>query len=419
MITEQENETLTRIGPGTPCGELMRRYWHPIAGASELDYNPTKRVRILGEDLVLYRDRSGTMGLVEQQCAHRRVDLFYGIPETTGLRCPYHGWLYDEKGTCIAQPYEQAIDPDCLTRSHVTLKAYPVQELGGLIWAYLGPQPAPLLPRWEPLVRENSIRDIGVTIIPCNWLQIMENSLDPVHTEWLHGAFTNYSLERQGRPQEGVFRAGHEKVGFSPFEYGIIKRRVTEGLTQDNDEWKRGHPILFPNTLVVGAMDAPNFQFRVPVDDEHTLHFFYTVNTPGVPVPPQQNPPVFQIPVPTEHENGAPAWELLDTAPGQDIIAWVTQGSIAKRDKERLGLSDMGIVMFRKMLSDNMQKVQKGQDPINTFRDPAQNVSIRLETEQDRLGRGGGPAYKYSPLREQIQKLFAEAKGDQVGAGRP
>jgi 5,5'-dehydrodivanillate O-demethylase len=101
MLTVEENEVLTRVGAGTPGGELLRRYWHPIAGASELDKNATKRVRILCEDLVLYRDRSGTLGLIEPFCAHRRMDLFYGIPEVDGLRCAYHGWMYNETGACV------------------------------------------------------------------------------------------------------------------------------------------------------------------------------------------------------------------------------------------------------------------------------------------------------------------------------
>ena len=416
MLTEQENKMLTQVGPGTPGGELLRRYWQPIAVTSELDRNATKRVRLLGEDLVLYRDRSGTMGLVEPLCAHRRVDLFYGIPEVEGIRCPYHGWRYDATGACVEQPYESAADPDSRFREKVSLKAYPVQELGGMIWAYLGPQPAPMIPAWEPLVREDSLRDVGVTVIPCNWLQIMENSLDPVHTEWLHGAFTAYALERQGRNDEYMLRSGHEKVGFDVFEHGIIKRRVTDGLTEADSEWARGHPILFPQTLVVGMMDTINFQFRVPMDDETTMHFFYTVNTPGIPVPPQSHPVKFDVPVPTEDANGVPQWGYLDTAPGQDIIAWITQGSIARRDKERLGLSDTGIIMFRKLLTDNMQKVKDGQDPMNTFRDPAANVSVKLQTEYDRGGKGGGPAWKYSPLTPEVRKLFAEAKDKEAVA---
>jgi len=410
MISPELNKTLTQVGPGTPGGDLMRRYWHPVAVTTELQRNATKRVRLLGEDLVLFKDRSGTMGLIEALCAHRRVDLFYGIPETEGLRCPYHGWRYDETGQCVEQPYEQHAFPESAFHEKVQLRAYPVQELGGMIWAYLGPQPAPLVPRWEPLVRENSIRDVGVTLIPCNWLQIQENSLDPVHVEWLHGALTNYAMQKQGQTTGFRTNEPHMRIGFDVFEHGIIKRRIQGNMTEEDNEWKKGHPILFPNILLVGSWDTANFQFRVPVDDENTLHYFYTVNTPGGPVPPQDGPAVFEVPVPTQDDLGVPQWELLDTAPGQDMMAWWTQGPVARRDKERLGLSDAGIILFRKLLLDNMKKVQNGEDPMNTFRDPAKNVCIDLQTERTAGERGGGPAWKYSPLTPEIRRMFAEAR---------
>jgi len=410
LISEKENETLTRVGAGTPGGELMRRYWHPIAASSELDKNPTKRVRLLGEDLVLYRDKSGTVGLIETQCKHRRVDMYYGFPQEKGIRCAYHGWQYDETGACVEQPYEQAADPNSNFHEKIQMLAYPAQELGGLVWAYLGPQPAPLLPRWEPLVRENSIRDIGVTVVDCNWLQIQENSLDPVHLEWCHWQWTNYSLEKQGLKGQNIPAPTHKKIGFDLFQHGIVKRRVVGNGSEEDDEWRRGHPIVFPNILCVGPEDTINFQFRVPIDDDHTLHFYYTVNTPGIPVEQKENPPLFDIPNPKDHENGSPKWEMLDTAPGQDLLMWVTQGPVAKRDKERLGLSDTGIILFRKLLADNIEKVQRGEDPMNTFRDPSTNVSLELHTDRDHSQRGGGPGWKYSPIQEEVLALFAEAK---------
>ena len=141
MLSIQENEALTRVGKGTPMGDLMRRYWHPIAGTDELDDRPTKSVRILGEDLVLYRDRSGTYGLIDRLCAHRRVDLSYGIPEEHGLRCMYHGWMYDETGQCIEQPFEETVHPDGRFKEKVKLAGYPVEEQGGMVFAYMGPCP--------------------------------------------------------------------------------------------------------------------------------------------------------------------------------------------------------------------------------------------------------------------------------------
>ena len=140
MLSPEANERLTRVGPGTPCGELMRRYWIPIAPFSQLSENPVRKVRVLGEELVLYRDRSGGLGLIGDRCLHRLVDMQFGIPDDCGLRCPYHGWLYGATGECLERPMEATTG-----KFKAKLKAYPVQELGGLVFAYLGPQPAPAL----------------------------------------------------------------------------------------------------------------------------------------------------------------------------------------------------------------------------------------------------------------------------------
>src|SRR5438309_385106 len=140
MLTAEENELLTRVGPGTPAGELLRRYWHPVAIAPDLsDENPVKFVRILGEDLVLFQSKKGELGLLEDRCSHRGASLSYGRVEERGIACPYHGWLHDIQGNCLETPAQPAQNNFCRTEKH---KAYPVQKLAGLYWAYLGPQPA-------------------------------------------------------------------------------------------------------------------------------------------------------------------------------------------------------------------------------------------------------------------------------------
>ena len=192
MLSAELNDELTQVSAGTPMGELMRRYWHPVAATMELEERPTKAVRLLGEDLVLYKDRSDTYGLIDRLCPHRRVDLTYGIPEEHGLRCMYHGWMYDETGQCIEQPFEETVHPDGRFKEKVKIAGYPVEELGGLLFAYMGPHPAPLLPRWEQLLYDDAVRDIAISQLPCNWLQCQENSLDAVHSEWLHFYFGNY-----------------------------------------------------------------------------------------------------------------------------------------------------------------------------------------------------------------------------------
>ena len=365
MLSVQENEELTQVGPGTPMGELMRRYWHPIAAAGELIDRPTKPVRLLGEDLVLYRDRSGTLGLIERFCPHRRVDLSYGIPEEHGLRCMYHGWMMDETGQCIEQPFEETVHPDGRFKEKVKVAGYPVREMAGLVFAYLGPQPTPLLPRWEHLLWENAVRDIAITEIPCNWMQCQENSLDPVHVEWLHaymGAYRN--TDRIATQQRGSSRK-HMKIGFDEFEFGIIKRRILEGKDETDDEWAEGHPVLFPNILLVGNEARATFQFRVPVDDTNTLHVsIYNYRAaPGAAAPTQDVVPYRYVPLKDDQGRF-----ILDWTFNQDYMAWATQGPVAKRHLERLGQSDVGIILFRKQLQRNIAVMEDGGDPMNVFR---------------------------------------------------
>jgi 5,5'-dehydrodivanillate O-demethylase len=372
-LTAEENEKLTRVGPGTPMGELLRRYWWPVAASAELVTAPTKAVRLLGEDLVLYKDRSGTLGLIDARCAHRRVELEWGIPEAHGLRCPYHGWLYDETGQCTEQPGEPT---GSTFKQRIQMTAYPVQELGGLIFAYLGPAPVPLLPRYENYVVDNAIRDIGGTMLPCNWVQCMENSLDPIHTEWLHGHFTKYVLERlHGEPFTP--RSRHAKIGFEIFEHGIYKRRVHEGGSEEMDGWRIGHPIIFPAILYHDW-----FQIRVPVDDTHTWHLQYNCVRTGYPVEPQDPVPYYELPY-LDPQTGRPLVDMTNV--GQDFWAWYSQGEIARRELEKLGVSDIGIIMYRELLLEQMEKVARGEDPMEVYRDPEKNVMITMPHEEERF----------------------------------
>src|SRR5579862_8947406 len=165
MLTKEANERLTRVGPSTVMGEVMRRYWFPIATLPDLDREPVRPVKIMGEQLALFRSDDGSLGLIQQRCPHRGASLLYGIPEEGGLRCCYHGWQFDPQGHCIDQPGE---GPDSTFKDKVCITAYPVQGLGGLIFAYLGPAPVPLLPRWDLLVVDDIEREIGFCHLPGN-----------------------------------------------------------------------------------------------------------------------------------------------------------------------------------------------------------------------------------------------------------
>lgn len=404
MLTERENAEFTQVGPGTRMGDLMRRYWHPIAASAELSHKATKEVSVLGEELVLYKDRSGTIGLIGRRCPHRQVPLSYGVPEPDGIRCCYHGWKFDQTGHCTEAPFEDTVKPESHFRDRVRVPAYPVQEMGGLVFAYLGPEPAPLLPRWEPFRWPGAVHDIAFTLLPCSWLQCQENSLDPVHVEWLHETYSDYILERAGHPPRrppDVPIMRHKQISFEVFEYGIIKRRVLDGLTAETEEWLVGgpaqnqpcNPVLFPNALLIGSDLSAVLQYRVPMDDNHTFHVsHYTwVPAPGKPAPRQERVPYRYVDLLTRDG----AYRDQELTFNQDYMAWTSQGPIVRRDLERLGESDTGVILFRKLLREQMDRVRDGGEPVGVIRDPQENEKLEVPLERVRAcSRGGVFAYR-------------------------
>jgi 5,5'-dehydrodivanillate O-demethylase len=297
------------------------------------------------------------------------------------------------------------VHPGSTYKDKVRLPGYPVEELGGLIFAYLGPQPAPLLPRFDLFVESNRLRSIGRTTIPCNWLQIMENSVDPTHAEWLHGWYFAYVLDRMnpGGPnaaQHSGFVKHHVKIGFDVFEWGIIKRRLLEGGSEADEDWAVGHPLIFPHMLQVGLAFQNTFQIRVPVDDTTTEHYWYSVEAPdeGVELPPQKTVPVYQVPY--REENGA---FIVDYVDGQDIMCWITQGPIADRSQEHLGTSDKGVILLRSLLTEQIERVQRGEDPIGVIRDPAKNHIIRLPQEKNKGHQFVGQRERRGPDRNYLR----------------
>jgi 5,5'-dehydrodivanillate O-demethylase len=360
-------DVLTRTVAGTPMGDLLRRYWWPIAGASELEKPGTLAVRLMGEDLVLYKDLGGKYGLIDRHCRHRRADLSYGYVESCGLRCNYHGWLYDADGRCLAQPYEDVAHPEARLRDEIRIKAYPVEELGGLLWAYLGPEPRPLVPDWEFFSWKNGFRQIVKAEIPCNWLQCQENSIDPVHFEWTH---SNWSIRLGGAT--GAYAPQHVKVDFSEFEYGFQYKRIRTDTSEHDRLWTVGRVCLWPNGLFTGN----HVEFRVPVDDENTLSVMWHFSR----VPREREPFV---------QNSIPTWQgpIADPATGrwitshvmnQDFVTWVGQGRIADRSQEYLAPSDRGIVMIRRRFLDDIKAIAEGKDPKAIIRDHAVNRAIVL-----------------------------------------
>lgn len=374
MLTKDENELVTRMGPGTPCGDLLRRYWQPICFAQELTAaRPVKRVKMLGEELVLFRDSAGGYGLLAEHCSHRGTSLSYGFIEDGGLRCAYHGWLYDAAGRCLEQPFEPG---QSMMKHTIRHPAYPVQELAGLLWTYMGPGPAPLLPRWDVLLREDGERRFEVRPLECNWLQAMENTPDFVHTYYLHG----HNLHVRGIPGGEYFYRTFERYGFKPFEWGVLKF-WTYGGPHPESGW--GHPLIFPNMQRALEGRGAAMHWRVPQDDTHTNIFvcMFTPSKNGEPVS-QPGEPTVEYFEPLRRPDGE--YELT-SFPSQDHMAWETQGPIVDRGAEHVAASDMGVVMFRSMLIEQIEVVRRGDDPIGLIRDPGSNEMVRVIVREDGL----------------------------------
>jgi 5,5'-dehydrodivanillate O-demethylase len=366
MLTEEQNRQLTQVGPGTPMGNLQRRYWHPIAGVSEFDDRAIKPVRLFGEDLVLFKTLNGSFGLVNRRCAHRGASLEYGFVEEDGIRCAYHGWCYTREGAICERPFEQTVAPNASGLKSKKIDGYPVQAKAGLLWAYMGPQPAPLLPDWETFSWPNVFAQIVISEVPCNWLQCQENTVDPVHFEWMH----NNATQRHAGDY-GPFSPKTLDVDIEDFEFGLISRRYREGTDKSTPLWKVGRAILWPNGWYFGH----HFEWKVAIDDVNTLF----ISWHGLHVPKECEPYV-QESIPTWHgpikdANG----DLITSHVGnQDIVIWISQGRIADRTRESLGASDRGVAMLRRRFFDDLAAMEKGGEPRGLIRDPKRNVRIEL-----------------------------------------
>ena len=434
MLTAEANERLTRVGPGTPMGELMRRYWLPVRPTAQLMEEEVMAVRILGEDLVLFRSADGQMGLVGDRCPHRMTEMRYGIPDVGGLRCCYHGWMFDPAGRCVETPLESPNDP---FKDRIHIKGYPVQEMGGLVWAYMGPEPAPLLPPWDLFVMPNSIRQIGIMNLNCNWLQCHENTGDPAHSVYLHGNLFEYVLRKQGkldeRAADGQMHTlyarmktgiGIESLYVNATRYGMEKGiKYSKALGADRDHTSRHATVIFPVYTQTGGpgMVRQEFQIRVPVDDTNTYHINYGcyMAPEEVQAPVQESIPYYDVPL--FDDEGKP---ILDFVLAQDAHAWISQGPITDRTQEHLGRTDLPIVFMRRQFEEQMRIVEDGGDPMNVFRDSETMPGLIHggdwdEGESEGKSSVTGAGSDLSSFRGAYHKGYAIDDADRYGPAMP
>ena len=367
---QHHDAELAEVGAGTPCGEFMRRYWHPVALSAKVGTTP-QNLRILGEDLVLFRDRKGRPGLLYPRCAHRGTTLYYGRVEDEGIRCCYHGWLFDVKGRCLDQPCEPEGGRH---RDRVRQPWYPVEELYGLVWAYLGPpEKKPVLTRWDTLEALSPGETIMVTgssqgaggddtveIVPTNWLNDWENIMDPFHVPILHTSFSGVQFV----PEMGVMPV----VTWENADHGM--RYVAYRKLDDGREMDRVTQALFPHARIVPDVrlaegQASGVGWVVPVDDTH-FRLFHARKVPAD----YRHVEVRQY--------SGRKWSQLSEEEKQrfpgDWEAQVGQGPISLHSEDHLVTSDQGVGALRRLLREQIRIVQTGGDPLGVCFDPAKAV---------------------------------------------
>jgi len=399
LVSAEENRLLTSTGAGTPMGEVLRRYWWPVGIAEDLKEKPTF-VRVLGEDLVLFRDRRGRAGLIEARCAHRRANLCLGTVGLEGLRCRYHGWLYDTQGRILDAP---GTLPGSDLKERFRQRAYPVEELGGLIFAYLGPAPAPLLPRFDFLTKPGLRLARVIGFANSNWLQLAENGCDPLHVTFAHAM------------SWGGVASAPIHMSFDETDWGLIYRSGRPIDRRERFAYREQHWLLPGVTLAsegYGRMTANDFgslklshalmprgaRYNVPLDDTHTMLVRAIWVPEGSPAEYDRSKllttPDWR-PDPVEpyreyrrmEDKPSLGYDWPQMVSAQDATIQDSMGALADRENEHLTPSDGGVVIARKLLRDALAAVEAGRDPKGVVRDPAQNRDIEIPVFEDVLSR--------------------------------
>jgi len=387
MLSAAQNERITRVGPGTPCGELLRRYWQPAALAEELDFDPQRPlvpVRLLGEDLVLFRDEGGRVGLIGRHCCHRGADLKFGRLEDGGIRCPFHGWLYDVDGNCLEQPAEPT---GSSFHRKVRQPAYPCRVKNGIVFAYLGPGEPPPFPDIDCFLAPDAYTFAFKGLNECNWLQALEVGIDPAHASYLHRFFEDddaeYGRQFMSRaadtdiPVTRVLR-NYATPEISVEETGYGLRIFARRELDDERSHLRVTNLAFPNAFVIPmSNDMIIAQWHVPIDDENNYWYALFVDYRNVvdkAVMRAQRVESCTLPDYRSTRNRDNDWgydpaeqrNLSYTGMGRDINVhdqWAVEspGPIQDRTVEHLGTTDRAIIANRKLLMRAIDGVARGE----------------------------------------------------------
>lgn len=386
MLSKDVNDLITQTGAGTPCGRLMRHYWQPAALSDELQgRRPVVPVRLLGEDLVLYRSRQGQLGLIGRHCPHRGADMCYGRLEDAGLRCAFHGWLFDESGQCLEQPAEEEGSE---LHKKVTTPAYPVIERAGIVWAYMGDGAPPALPELDCFVAPDSHVFAFKGFMACNWLQALEVGIDPAHASFLHRYLQDEdpaeSYGKQFRdktigadmPMTRILREyPRPEINVERTAYGL---RLIALRNLDNQGMHvRVTNQIFPHAIAIPMSPTMTItQWHVPVDDE-TSYWYAIFTSFGEAVDKArmraQRLELYELPDYKPRLNRSNNWgydpdeqeTATYTGMGMDINVhdqWAVEspGAIFDRTKENLARSDVGIAAYRQILRQAISAAAEG-----------------------------------------------------------
>ena len=390
MLSAEQNDLITRTGPGTPAGKLMRCYWQPAALVDELSGNrPVKPVRLLGENLVAFRDGQGRYGLIERSCPHRGTDLAFGRLERSGLRCSFHGWLFDVTGQCLETPAEPEGSRMC---ANIRQRAYPVVERNGILFAYLGGGDPPAFPHFDCFAAPHKHTFAFKGQIECNWLQSLEVGIDPAHTSFLHRFFhdeepgTGYGKLFRDKsidsdmPMTRIMREfPRPRIEVEPTEFGM--RLITLRRISDANTHVRVTNLVFPNAFTIPMSSEMTItQWHVPIDD--TRHYWYAIFTSfGAPVDKdemrRQRLALYELPDYTPRKNKSNDYgfdpseqeHATYTGMGTDINVhdqWACEsmGPIQDRTREHLGQSDKAITAYRRILRGAIEAAGNGGKPL-------------------------------------------------------
>jgi nitrite reductase/ring-hydroxylating ferredoxin subunit len=349
------NRDLVETGPGTKMGELLRRYWHPVALSRQVTDRPIA-IRALSEDLILFRDGTGKVGLLYPRCAHRGTTLYYGKIEERGIRCCYHGWLFDTEGHCLEQPCEPELGRH---RDRVRQPWYPVLERYGLVFAYMGPpEKKPVLPRWDVLdnldpdefVESSDLIASGPVVIPCSWTHHFDNVPDHYHVPILHGSnsgtqFTEL-MSKMPEISWAYTESGIKTMSRRKTDDGKTLLRIVEGVLPN--------VRLVPDTVISRSGKCESVSWLLPVDDTHYILYGAIRKTPGW----ERG---FTRP-------GGKSWAEMTAQEHQrfpdDYEAQTGQGPITLHSEEHLATTDQGVVMLRRLMLQQAELVASGGDPI-------------------------------------------------------